>query len=85
MAGTKSKQAIGHITIVQEQRFRLLTEEGQGFLFSVSHTCPLDPVDLDGLREKHSPVVVEYEGEPDLATAIAYRVRAIPFPEEQPS
>jgi hypothetical protein len=33
--------AMGYITVVQEQRFRLLTNEGQGLLLTLAHHASL--------------------------------------------
>ena len=62
----------GQITTIQEQRFRLITRDGRGFLFTLADGA------TDNLRRSHAlglDVVVEYTGEPNVATGIAHAVR----------
>ena len=68
------KTARGHISVVQEQRFRLTTDTGQSFLFTVAHDALRDVADVDRFRIAHTPVVVEYDGEPGLASAVATKL-----------
>ena len=75
MAETRTQHASGHIILVQEQRFRLFTESGQGLLLTLSHKAPLGGEDLQRLRREHNLVQVVYEGAPDLATGVALEVR----------
>lgn len=64
------KTAKGHITVLQEHRFRLTTDGGQSLLFTLAPGI----VDVNQFRLAHTPVFVEYKGEPGLASAVAYRV-----------
>lgn len=68
------KTARGHISVVQEQRFRLTTDAGQSFLFTLANDAQGGVADVNRFRVAHTPVVVEYEGEPGLASAVARRV-----------
>lgn len=67
-------QATGRITIIQEQRFRLVTDDGRGFLLTLSYKAPLELNDLTRLQRTHTRVLVEYTGEPNLTSGIAHRI-----------
>jgi hypothetical protein len=68
---------VGHITLVQEQRFRLLTEAGQSFLLTLAHDAPLDADCLCDFLAARTRVVVEYQGEPGLVSGVAHSVRPV--------
>ncbi|MGI5837128.1 MAG: hypothetical protein ACOX87_11680 [Chloroflexota bacterium] len=59
-------QLRGVITVVQEDRFRLEDEDGQGYLFTLSWGANASPDDLTVWSEQRAPVTVEYQGVPDL-------------------
>jgi hypothetical protein len=61
--------------LVQEQRFRLLTESGQSFLLTLSHAAPIDTDDLCAFLANGTPVSVEFEGEPGFVSGVAHSVR----------
>jgi hypothetical protein len=67
--------AQGYIGIVQEQRFRLITDAGQGLLLTLAHDAPLDDKDLRRLHDANLHVVVEYEGEPNLDSGVAHSIK----------
>jgi hypothetical protein len=67
--------ASGHITVVQEERFRLLTDGGQGLLLTLAHGAGADAADLARYLAEHAHVTVEYRGEPNLASGVALAVR----------
>jgi hypothetical protein len=66
--------ASGHITAVEEARFRLLTDDGHTLLLTLSRHAPLSGQDLCQLQQANSHVHVEYEGSPNLTSAIAHVV-----------
>lgn len=70
---TTKKQAHGHITIIQEERFRLATDAGQVYLFTLAHRASQKAADLQRFRDDNAPVTVEYTGDPgfDSCTALA--------------
>lgn len=68
--------AQGYIAVVQEQRFRLVTDSGQGLLLTLAHNAPLDLNDLQRLHETKTHVNVEYEGDPNLENGVALAVNA---------
>jgi hypothetical protein len=75
MVPAKTKRASGHIILVQEQRFRLTTDSGQGFLLTLAHDAGIDANDLRRFHGTHAHVVVEYTGEPGLESGVAHAVR----------
>ncbi len=64
----------GHITILEEERFRLLTKDGRGLLFTLAHNAGSDATQLAHYRDARTRVQVAYEGEPDLASGVARAV-----------
>ena len=80
MRDLRTSTASGHITVVQEQRFRLLTDSGQGMLFTLARDAPIGDADLRHFRDTLTRVVVQYSGEPNLASAAAHIVRSAASP-----
>ncbi len=75
MQAAKTRVARGRLVVVQEQRLRLLTDDGRGLLLTLGRFARVTPDDLcrweaDGVR-----VRVEYTGEPNLLSGVARRVR----------
>ncbi len=75
MAADKMHVAQGTIAVVQEERFRLITDTGQGLLLTLAHDAPLDDKDLRELHEANLHVVVEYEGKPNLESGVAHSIK----------
>jgi hypothetical protein len=75
MATGRTHVAQGTIAVVQEQRFRLITDAGQGLLLTLAYDAPLDGKDLHRLHDANLHVVVEYEGEPNLDSGVAHSVK----------
>jgi hypothetical protein len=69
------KRLIGHISIVQEQRFRLLTDEGRGFLLTLDKNSSFDAADLQRMKKQHCRVVLEYIGEANTISGVATSLR----------
>ena len=67
--------AAGRIGVVQEGRFRLLTDGGQGLLLTLGYDASIGDAELHELHASNARVVVDYEGEPNLASGVARRVR----------
>lgn len=68
------REVVGRITIVQEDRIRVVTDDGRGYLFVVKkRAARIDQ--LERWRDQAVPVRVRYRGTPD-AGAIAYAVRS---------
>jgi hypothetical protein len=67
----------GRIIAIQEGRFRLLTADGRGFLFTLAHNANIDTLTLQGWHQDDRAVRVTYRGEPGLDTCIAREVRPV--------
>jgi hypothetical protein len=65
----------GYISVVQEQRFRLITQDGQGLLLTLARNAPLTGSDLSHWQADNVHVVVEYTGVPNLDTGVAHTVQ----------
>ena len=72
--GSSRTRVGGRVTVVQEQRFRLISDDDRSLLLTLAHDANLGGADLCRLRDDAVHVVVEYSGEPGLASAVAYRV-----------
>jgi len=75
--GMHNRSLVGRITVVQEQRFRLTTDDGRSFLFILDRKSPIQLSALYRLRESHTPVRIEYSGEPNTGSGIAHVVQPI--------
>jgi hypothetical protein len=67
--------AEGYITVVQEQRFRLVTDDGRGLLLTLAENARVDGHTLQGLHNNRTHVRVEYEGEPNMASGVAHAIK----------
>ncbi len=65
----------GRITVVQEDRFRLGTDEGRSLLLTLSHRANVAGDDLRDLARARRRVIVEYDGDPGLSSGVARSVR----------
>jgi hypothetical protein len=72
---SRSKQARGHLTHVQEQRFRVATTGGPSLLLTLAHDAPVNADDLQQWLREGATVVVDYQGEPGLDSGTAHAVR----------
>lgn len=59
----------GTVLLVQEGRFRLLTEDGRGMVFVLAYDAPMEPQDLPPLTGRR--VRVDYEDAPQLLAGVA--------------
>ena len=75
MAAAGRKTLRGHLSILQDDRFRLIGETGRSFLFTLAHNASISDAELRRFYRLRVPVTVEYEGEPDMASGIAHSVR----------
>jgi|GEM_PF-1501238 lauroyl/myristoyl acyltransferase len=65
----------GKIAVVQEERFRLITDEGQGLILTLSHSASVTPEQLWDFHRRGLRVLVEYHGTPSMETGVATAVR----------
>ena len=70
-------EIIGHITLVQEDRFRLATWDGRSLLLTLAHNSRLKPDTLHFWYKNGSNLLVSYEGEAGTESATAHSVRAL--------
>lgn len=61
--------ATGTVLLVQEGRFRLLTEDGRGMMFVLAYDAPMEPQDLPSLTGRR--VRVDYKDAPKLIAGVA--------------
>ena len=63
------REVVGRITIVQEDRIRLVTDDGRGYLFVVrKRAARID--ELEQWRDQAIPVRVRYSGTPDAGAVV---------------
>jgi hypothetical protein len=67
----------GTISIVQEERFRLVTSDGRALLLTMAESAPLEIRDLQRFRDEGTKVEVEYAGEPNVDSGVAFQIRAV--------
>lgn len=77
MAQNERHTVQGKISIVQEERFRLVTGDSQVLLLTLAERAPLEIADLERFRDEGTKVEVEYEGEPNVDTGIAYWIQTL--------
>ena len=65
----------GRLIQVQEQRFRVVLDDGPTYLLTLAHNAAIDPTELQHLMRTGTQVTVEYEGEPGLTSGVAHAVR----------
>jgi hypothetical protein len=70
-------RARGHLTQVQEQRFRIATTDGPNVLLTLGHDAPVDGADLQRMLDDRADVIVDYEGEPGLSSGLAHAIRRV--------
>ncbi len=66
----------GHIILIQEERIRMLGDDGRGYLLTLATDAETE--DLEELLDRKEHVLVEYEGEPDLDSGVVHKIRKIP-------
>lgn len=66
---------VGTVLLVQESRFRLLTEHGRGETFLLSHAAPIEPQDLPPLAGRR--VRVHYGRAAKLLAFVAWDLEGL--------
>lgn len=66
--------AHGIISIVQEGRFQLVTDDGQVLHFTLSHKAAAEPQDLPPLMRAAARVRVDYTEAQHLISGVAHRI-----------
>ncbi len=67
--------AVGKVVVVQEGRFRLISDDGRAHLFLLTHDAPLEAQDLLDLARRQARVCVDYAGAPGLVARLARDIR----------
>lgn len=67
----------GRIVLVQEQSFRLITDDGRGVHLTLGVFAWPFPHRLKQLRDAGTEVEVEYDGVPGTTTATARLIRPV--------
>jgi hypothetical protein len=70
------KTARARITAIQEDRLLLARDDGRVLQLTVAHDSPVSDRDLRAWYRAGSRLVVEFDGEPNLATGVLHRARA---------
>lgn len=70
MPAKEIKTANGYIVAIQEERFRLMTDEGQALLLTLGRFAGRTS-DLHRWHTARQHVRVEYSGEPNLESGVA--------------
>lgn len=70
-------EVIGRISVVQEQRFHLITDDGRGLLLTLSAKSTASADDLHHYRQARTRVHVEYSGDPGMESAVAHSVSPV--------
>lgn len=66
----------GVVIAVQEQRFRMVSDSGQGLLLTL-HNQARPPMVLGDLQRTRARVRVTYQGEPNISGGVARRIELI--------
>jgi hypothetical protein len=74
MALVNAKNMAGRIIVVQENRFRLVGDNGRSYLFALHHAGDPQIEDLQRWQQDGTRLMVEYTGEPNIATGVAHSV-----------
>ena len=70
-----SNTVTGHVNLIQEQRFRLVLDDGRSFLFTLDHKASIAVSGLERFKRNHARVQIEFTGEPDQTSGVARAVR----------
>ncbi len=77
MAQSLMQRATGTIVAIQEERFRLETERGVGLLLTLANRSLISVERMEEWFCAGTQVTIEYRGEPNRVTGIAYCVRPV--------
>lgn len=72
--GAEPRHLVGRVTIVQEDRIRVIDGDGRGYLLVVKHAASLE--ELERWRDQRARLHIWYEGTPD-AGAVATEIIAV--------
>ncbi len=69
------KMIKGRLILFQEERIRMVDEQGKSFLFDLSHGVSVKSEDLTNWINAKTPLTVSYEGEPETESGVAYSIK----------
>ena len=72
-----SQTVTGRVTVIQEERFRLILDDGRGLLLTLGRGAATGIAELDRIKRRGARVRVEFTGEPNERTGIARAVHLI--------
>jgi hypothetical protein len=67
----------GTIVAVQEERFRLVSPEGQGYLLTLAIPISTRAQELETWHRASTLVEVRYDGQPNLESGVAWHIRPV--------
>ncbi len=70
------KQVRGRIILFQEERIRLVDDQGRSFLLDLSNKLPVTSEKLRDWINAGTKLDVSYEGDPETETGIARSIKA---------
>lgn len=73
---TKMKTVTGVLIAVQEERIRMVADDGAGLLFTLANGVHA-PDKLSGLGNSNLRVRVDYTGDPNLLSGVAHAIVAL--------
>ncbi len=77
MAPDDTHQVTGRIVAVQEERFRLMTDEGQTLLLSLPRLSRVGPNDLKRWHASQQRVRAVYTGRPNLVSGVVRSIEPL--------
>ncbi len=70
-------EVTGHILMVQEERFRLMTDAGETLLLTLPTFGRSSPADLKRWHTQNTHVRVTYAGAPNLVSGVARSIQEV--------
>ncbi len=73
--GNGKHEVTGHIVSAQEERFRLMTDDGDTLLLTVPTFARFGPADLKRWHRQNAHLRVTYAGVPNLVSGVARSIQ----------
>ncbi len=77
MNRANSHEVTGYVVAVEEERFRFETDDGRVLILTLGGNANADRERLQELHRAHAHLSLEYQGEPNLASAAARFFRVL--------
>ena len=75
MGETERERVVtGYITVVQEGRFRFVTDDGRGLLLTLARDAGVTSSELQQLQKAHTRARIEYSGDSNTISGLAHKV-----------